>query len=278
LQLVFLPYCTAKQAFPKMILAGAEEPIKLIIRHKVRIGSGHHFAADVLEENYMAKKDSGTRADTEKPVRARGPNTRLTREDWIAAAMDALVKKSIDGVRVEVLATDLGITKGSFYSYFSSRQELLDAVVETWEKSATTSVIERLEGGGKGAEDRLRTLYRLSTVMVPDTPGGPLELAIRAWSRRDQAVREVVQAVDAQRTRYIAKLFEQIGFAPFDAKVRAAMYYGYVAGRNIFLQSGEQAEQMNVYRAVEELVLGVKAITPAEVPAAPPRRKSGKKE
>ncbi|MES2534387.1 MAG: TetR/AcrR family transcriptional regulator [Pseudomonadota bacterium] len=223
----------------------------------------------------MAKKDDKTVADTQKPARARGPNTRLTREDWIAAAMDALVKKSIDGVRVEVLAIDLGITKGSFYSYFSSRQELLNAILETWEKSATTNVITRLEGGGKGPEERLRTLYRLSTVRVPDTPGGPLELAIRAWSRRDQAVAEVVQAIDAQREKYIAKLFREIGFSAFDAKVRATMYSAYLVGRNIFQQSGHPPEQLNVHRAVEELLLGSSAPAPDEPkPKAP--RENGK--
>lgn len=190
--------------------------------------------------------------------RAPGPNTRLMREDWIAAAMDALIKKSVDGVRVEVLAEQLAITKGSFYSHFANRQALLDAVLESWESTATTNVIARLDSGVKDASLRLRALYRLSHLKTADTPGGPLELAIRAWARRDQAVRKVLQAVDKARTHYIAGLFEQIGYEPFEARARAVLYYGYVAGRNILIQNGEQESQQLVYTAVEELVLGAK--------------------
>jgi AcrR family transcriptional regulator len=212
-----------------------------------------------------------------KKKRARGPNTRLTREDWIAAAMDALIKKSIDGVHVEVLAEQLGITKGSFYSHFSSRQQLLDAVLASWESTTTANVIARLDSGVKDAALRLRALYRLSHLKTPDTPGGPLELAIRAWSRRDQAVRKVLQAVDKARVHYIATLFEQIGYEPFEARARAVLYYGYVAGRNILVQSGE-AESPLVYTAVEELVLGAMLQGSAEAgkkaaPARAPARK-----
>lgn len=189
--------------------------------------------------------------------RTRGPNTRLTREDWIAAARDALIKKSIDGVHVEVLAVQLGITKGSFYSHFASRQELLDAVLASWESTATTNVIARFDSDVKDAALRLRALYRLSQRKTPDTPGGPLELAIRAWSRRDPAVRKVVQAVDKSRTHYIATLFEQIGYDQFEAHARAVLFYGYVAGRNILVQSGEPESEL-VYTVVENLVLGAK--------------------
>lgn len=215
-----------------------------------------------------------------KTKRTRGPNTRLTREDWIAAAMDALIKKSIDGVHVEVLAEQLGITKGSFYSHFSSRKELLDAVLASWESTTTANVIARLDSGVQDAALRLRALYRLSHLKTPDTPGGPLELAIRAWSRRDQAVRKVLQAVDKARINYIATLFEQIGYEPFEARARAVLYYGYVAGRNILVQSGE-AESSLVYTAVEELVLGArqqgggdagKKVAPAPARAAARKR------
>lgn len=227
------------------------------------------------------KEAAGEPAAQEKPKkRSPGPNTRLTREDWIAAAMDALIKKSIDGVRVEVLAEQLGITKGSFYSHFANRQELLDAVLESWQSTATTNVIARLDSGVKDAGLRLRALYRLSHLKTADTPGGPLELAIRAWARRDQAVRKVLQGVDKARTHYIARLFEQIGYESFEARARAVLYYGYVAGRNILVQSGEQESQL-VYTAVEELVLGAKLHGVAEAgderPPAPARKRAARR-
>ena len=198
---------------------------------------------------------------TEEVKKAAGPNARLTREDWVRAAMRSLQDKSIDGVRVEVLAKELGITKGSFYSYFQNREELLRAVITSWERKATLAVIERLEEGGHTAEERLRTLYRVSTARMPGVPGGPLELAIRAWSRRDESVREAVRTVDEARRRYIAMQFQQMGCTELEARAHALLYYTYLAGRNIFRQHGEKDDD-DAYDLVEELILRAGSATP----------------
>ena len=196
---------------------------------------------------------------TEYVKKTTGPNARLKREDWINAATQSLVDKSIDGVRVEVLAKELGITKGSFYSYFQNREELLRAVITSWERKATLAVIDRLEESGQTAEERLRTLYRVSTAQMPGIPGGPLELAIRAWSRRDESVREAVLTVDEARRRYISMQFQQMGCTELEANAHSILYYTYVAGRNIFRQHGEK-EDNEAYDLVEELILRVGSV------------------
>ena len=56
----------------------------------------------------------------------------LDRAAWIKAAFDVLADKGLDGIRVEVLAKRLKVTKGSFYWHFKDRRDLLDAVLETW--------------------------------------------------------------------------------------------------------------------------------------------------
>ena len=44
---------------------------------------------------------------------------------WIEAGLAALARGGIDQVRVEVLAKDLGVTKGGFYRRFADRRRLL---------------------------------------------------------------------------------------------------------------------------------------------------------
>ncbi len=75
--------------------------------------------------------------DTEK-------KRRLTREDWIEAATHRLVKRSIDAVRVEPLADDLKVSRGSFYWHFKSRSELLEAILTTWQERQTRRIVERI--------------------------------------------------------------------------------------------------------------------------------------
>ena len=55
-----------------------------------------------------------TAADTKPDDDSR--KRRLTREDWIEAATKRLISRSIDAVRVESLATEMKVSRGSFYS------------------------------------------------------------------------------------------------------------------------------------------------------------------
>ena len=66
---------------------------------------------------------------------------RKSREDWIRAAVIALLAEGPDGVAVQPLARRLGTTKGSFYWHFSSRDELLRAALQRWETVTTDDMM-----------------------------------------------------------------------------------------------------------------------------------------
>src|SRR3546814_8458026 len=55
---------------------------------------------------------------------ARGTG-RLSAEDWAQAALDLIAEQGVSAVAVEPLARRLGVTKGSFYWHFPSREALL---------------------------------------------------------------------------------------------------------------------------------------------------------
>jgi AcrR family transcriptional regulator len=76
-------------------------------------------------------------------ARARS-RTRLSREDWIEAALQALADGGPREVAVERLAARLGATKGSFYWHFAHREELISEALATWEREATDALIEEL--------------------------------------------------------------------------------------------------------------------------------------
>ena len=56
-------------------------------------------------------------------------NVKVTREDWLNIAMDALIRDGVEAVKVKIFAEALGVSRSSFYWYFKSRQELLDALL-----------------------------------------------------------------------------------------------------------------------------------------------------
>ena len=82
---------------------------------------------------------------TQAKSEATEPKNADGHEIWIEAGLKAIGRSGIGGVRVEVLAKDLGVTKGGFYRRFKDRRALLDAMLETW-RNGRIALIERQIG------------------------------------------------------------------------------------------------------------------------------------
>lgn len=143
----------------------------------------------------------------------------LQRMDWIQAALRALASRGVEGVRVESLARDLGVSKGSFYWHFRDRAELLEAVLASWEES-TWFIITAVETEPAGPARLRRLMAEVSRVSRPS------EQKLHAWAAKDPAVAERVAAVEHRRMEFITLLFREAGIsAPEEARRRAEIAY-----------------------------------------------------
>jgi AcrR family transcriptional regulator len=156
--------------------------------------------------------------------------TRLDASAWIEAALDVLAANGVDGVRVEPLAKQLGVTKGSFYWHFKDRPALLDAMLETWRQNATLAVIERLEKSKETPASRIRFLLELPFYSPRAPKGAMLELSVRIWSKMDKRAARAVEEVDRQRLTYLAGLLRAHGLSEALSHQRAYLIYAYVMG------------------------------------------------
>src|ERR1700724_2488289 len=82
-------------------------------------------------------------------------------EAWIEAGLAEIARHGIDGVRVEVLAKNLGVTKGGFYRRFRDRAALLDGILQAWSAGRIASIERQTSLDGATARDRLRAVIRL---------------------------------------------------------------------------------------------------------------------
>ena len=60
-------------------------------------------------------------------------NVKGTRADWLNVAMDVLISHGVEQVKVLALAERMGVSRSSFYWYFKSRQDLLDALTDAYD-------------------------------------------------------------------------------------------------------------------------------------------------
>ncbi len=157
------------------------------------------------------------------------PRAQLDREAWIQAALDTLADEGLGGIRVETLARRLHVTKGSFYWHFKDRQDLLDAVLETWKSGRIRDIIKqtRLEPGH--AEDQLFHVIDIYSTSRSNK-GIRIELAMRDWARRDPAAERIVEEVDNARLTCARDLFLACGLPMHEASTRSVLLYAYVFG------------------------------------------------
>jgi len=157
----------------------------------------------------------------------------LTPDDWIQAATEVLVDQGIDHVRIDVLAGQLQVTRGSFYWHFKDRGELLRSVLKAWREQATVGLTRRLEQAHADPREQLRDVLTLPFRGRAARRAARIELAIRAWARRDEMARYAVDEADGARIGYIAQLFSALGFSIREARHRAFVLYSYVVAESL---------------------------------------------
>jgi AcrR family transcriptional regulator len=155
------------------------------------------------------------------------PPTRTPRNNWIEEGLRALGDGGPEAVRIESLAQALGVSKGGFYWHFSDRQALLEEMLDAWERTWVDEVIEAVEAEGEDARSRLRRLFALAAA------SGELlkiELAIRNWARREEAVARRLRQVDNRRMNYMRSLFGAICEDDDDVEVRCLLVFSLFIG------------------------------------------------
>jgi len=167
----------------------------------------------------------------------------LTREDWIEAAMRVLEAKSVDAVRIETLAQELNVTRGSFYWHFRSRNALLEAMLTAWRNAATEQVIDRFERRKTSPTEQIHDLLSLPFRGQAAKRAAATELAMRAWARRDAMARKVVDEVDATRLSYIAQCFSALGLDLAEARLRAFALYAYEVSESLLSAQGSDLQK-----------------------------------
>lgn len=149
----------------------------------------------------------------------------LSRNDWLKAARLGLLTGGVEAVRVEKLARNLRVTKGSFYWHFKDREELLDLLLREWEEELLKDIIPRLNG--RRGREALRMLLRLMVARVPLGEEGilPSDAAMFTWASVSPVVAQRVNRAERKRIHLLKTI---IGRAPH-VELIYLVWVGFVA-------------------------------------------------
>ncbi|MES2858398.1 MAG: TetR/AcrR family transcriptional regulator [Pseudomonadota bacterium] len=162
-------------------------------------------------------------------------NGRLSADDWAHEALEQIAETGVSSVAVEPLARRLGVTKGSFYWHFPSRDALLQAALERWETMEQELVFGSLEKVADPRE-RLRALFRV----VAHEVKSHIIYSELLKALDHPAVSPVIGRVSQRRLDYLTASFRQAGLSRTAAQHRARLAYAAYVG---FLQLSLQLHQ-----------------------------------
>lgn len=165
----------------------------------------------------------------------RAGNIKVTRQDWLDAARDALLSDGVEGVKIQTLGARMNVSRSSFYWYFKSRPDLLDALLEHWQQTNTTALVAKTEAPAATITEAVGNVFRC--MINPKLFNTRLDFAIRDWARRSPKVREILDASENQRLEALRAMFARHGYPDLEAVARARILY--------YMQIGYDDAQLN---------------------------------
>lgn len=159
---------------------------------------------------------------------AKPERTRLSAEDWEEAALKLIAEQGVNSVAVEALARQLGVTKGSFYWHFRTREALVQASLERWELYGEREIISQIEAI---ADPRVRLPELFRRVAHELQPHRVYAALLKALDHPQ--VIPVMARVSQRRMEFLNTAYREAGMPPAEALNRARLTYAAYVG---FLQ------------------------------------------
>ena len=216
-----------------------------------------------------AKKKAGKRADA----------PRLTRDDWLDAAFNAVVEGGFDKARVLMIADTLGVTRGSFYWHFTDHADLIAALLARW-LSRELALDQKMRSDVHATTDPKADLEQLLEVALAhagaDLENIRFELALRGLGRRDATVAQMLVQVDQTRMALFEQKFLRLTGDKKKSTELAALFYLAIVGSYQALSRPVNPPQVSAYlsRIIATYLIHQQA--PVS-PSSSARRRSGAK-
>ncbi len=148
---------------------------------------------------------------------------RVTKEQWLSAALEALLEGGIENVKVEKLARQLNISKSGFYWHFKNRRDLLKEIIGYWSREYTEVIAGNIELKALNPKERLFKIMQT----IQDYSLARYDTAMRAWALSDKEAYKAVKNVYKIRHDYIKGIFSELGFQGDDLEMRTRLFVVY---------------------------------------------------
>jgi AcrR family transcriptional regulator len=173
---------------------------------------------------------------------------RMARSDWFLIGERILVDVGSGGLTVEELTHRAGVTKGSFYHHFGSRDGFVSAFLDHLESRAFADVVA---GVDRDAEPQVRVRQLVEEIARLDPT---LEIAVRRWAAGSPVVELLVRRVDQERLDFVEALLREAVGDPGTARRLARLHLSLYLGTLMMNPPVQGAEYLDMIDSLNVLL------------------------
>lgn len=136
-----------------------------------------------------------------------------TRERLVAITLDVILKEGISAVRVDQVAAEADVTKGSVYWHFKDREELIRAALGEHLRKTSAQTIEGISHAFDEAKDKNDYLALITPYLAnpfdseqADDRWNKLDLLVQ--SRRDPLLADMIRQFQVNNQEVLVELME----------------------------------------------------------------------
>lgn len=189
----------------------------------------------------------------------RGPKPQVTPEDWVDGILTEMKKTDDVDVQIDVVARRLGVTKGSFYNYFESKEEAVNRALDVWLESENRVLAEMEATPVTSYEQIVERLF--STVGRFEYP---LVFFLVGISKRHSEYHQLARKVQRERYTRVENMLFRMGVEPRTADRIAVALIPSLFGLS-YLEYAHLLETPSVPTTKEQRWAAVAAMTAEQV-------------
>lgn len=143
---------------------------------------------------------------------------------WLGQGLKILEREGPSALSIDNVAKAIGKTKGSFYFHFKNRDQFIEDLLNYFQALFPVTPLSR----NLKPEDTMAYVNRLLEQAFNVPPG--LEIAIRAWSQHNEAVKAFQDRTDKNRIAFSLQNYINAGYDEDQARIRSIRAYAIYIG------------------------------------------------
>jgi len=164
----------------------------------------------------------------------------ISKNQWLAKALELLESSGFEAVKVEQLAKLLGTSRSGFYWHFKNRKDLLQHLLNYWAQEYTSILIDDQDMINLPAGRRLLAAMK----MIRNENLTKYDLAMIAWAKVDPQVHAAVRKVIQMRLDFSREIFVKLGFTGDELEMRVQLFTCYHTWENTTFSTEDEEQYL----------------------------------